>query len=498
MASGALVGGAGFALATLATLWATPRVVNGVGLENFAVLGLLMAVQGGLLMVLSNPGQLASLTLLAGPAGPELSLRSRAYAAWTVMAALPALLLGWALSAPQVGGLLWSEPLLELQWRDSVPWAGLGWACQLMTQALWSAQRARLRSALAEGQQAVVLLLVVLAAPLAVAQGQGVVGAVSLQALVWVLALLAGLALETALRGDLSLLPKEHRPTWAALWARAGWILAGLFGAGLLMYGDRLYSLQVGPAELAAWAVAGALSLRISSGLGILGPILLPSLATVRGEPARFARLQGLYLRINGTLALALFVPLAAGGAGLLGAWISPDVERLARPWIALLAYSGLAYCLSVAYLNILYSLDQARQGAVSAWLAALFGVGVGAWAQARGHSGAVWMALAGQSLGLALRAAWVQRLGPGGPGLGWMPAALPWAAAALGLAWLLQRSAFPHWFGAGLLPVFLSFGSGILLVLALLLALDALLLRRRGHDSVLSQLLRLWPGRAA
>lgn len=488
LASGALLGGLGFGAAALATLWGTPRLVNGLGLDNYAVLGLLVGVQGGLLMVLGNPVQAASLVLLGEAEGEELDQRSGALSAWTLLSALLAVAFGWMLSLPPLGRALWRDEMLALQWSAAAPWAGLGWGLQLMLQGLWSAQRARHRQAWAEGQQAVVGVLVTLAPVLAVLAGQGLQGAVEAQSAVWLLGLLLGLAMQKGL-GGLRLRPLEHRPSFKRIWNLAAWTLLALTGAAVLLYADRLYSLKASPRELAAWAVATALSLRVAAGLGMLGPLLLPSLSAAKGDDARFGRLQGFYLRVTGIAGLGFFVPLAAGGAALLGAWVAPEVEERARPWVALLALAGLGLCLNNSLLTLQLGRDGAREAAKSALSAALFGLLAGALAQGFGFSGAAWMAVAGQGLALVWRARWVQAQGLGRPGWAW--AALLWLLGGAGMAWLLPLMGFPYWFGASFKPVLAAFVAGAALCTVLGLAVDHWLSQRRGEPALWALILR-------
>lgn len=498
LATGAGVAGLGFAASTLLTLWALPVVVRGLGLDNYAVLVLLVAVQGGLLMVLSSPAQLASLTLLAGLEAAALEQRSRALAAWSLLAAGGTLALGWLLGLPPLAGLLWKDPLLAAQWREAVPWAALGWACQLLAQGLWSAQRARRRPVQAELQQALAGVAFVLAAPLAVRTGLGVQGVVEWQSLVWVLALGLGLAWERLGPEPLALKPLDHRPSFAQIRRLAFWSVLALLGGAVLLYADRLFSLKAGPAELGAWGLASAISLRAAAGLGVLGPLLLPSLSEARHDPAVLGQRQSLYLRCNGLLALSFFVPLAAGGSGLLGAWISPEVGQRAEAWIGLLAFGSLAYALGGAYFTVQMGLDGARPAALHALAAAAGGVLAGAWAQVQGWPGAAWMALAGQGLALGLRAHWLHRHGLGRPGWSWAWQGLPWMGLALGLVQLLRWAGFPRALGPSLGAVLASFALVCAALLALGLGLDAGLARARGRESVAGQLRRLWPGGGA
>lgn len=498
LASGALLGALGFVLAAVATLWATPKVVNGLGLENYAVLGLLVGVQGGLLMVLSNSGQLASLVLLSGVEGKELEQRSQALSAWSILASMVALGAGWLLSLEPLSLRLWHSEILAQQWSAAAPWAGLGWAYQLLTQSLWAAQRARQRPVQAEGQQAVVSVVFVLAAPYAVLGGAGVQGAVEAQSSVWVLALIAGLILEQRYGKDLALFPKEHKPVFAEIRRLAFWSVLALAGGAVLLYADRLYSLQASARELAAWTVATALSLRVASGLGVLGPLLLPSLNSARKDPQRFANLQSLYLRCVGLLGLSFYVPLAAGGAGLLGAWIAPEVEQRAAPWIVMLAFSGLALSLNNAYFAIQMGSDGAKPAAFSALGSAVFGLLVGGIAQSLGWPGAAWMALSGQSLALLWRAHWLHRHALGRPGWGWVWQSWPWMLGASILTAGLKATGFPKALGGGFAPVASCFVAGGLLVSLLLLGLDAWVAKLRGRTSLYSQWRRLRPGEGA
>jgi hypothetical protein len=490
LASGALLGALGFVAAAVATFWATPQVVKGLGMEQYGLLGLIVGVQGGLLMVLSNSGQIASLVLLAGPADAALRQRSQALAAWTVLAAVVAWAVGWILALPFIAQLLWKDPLLQASWSAATPWAGLGWACQLMTQALWAAQRARLRAAQAEAQQALVSVLYVLAAPWAVLRWDGIQGVIEAQASVWALALAGGLLWERLRGADLALWPREHKPTFAEIRHLAFWSVVALAGGAVLLYADRLYSLQASPRELAAWSVATALSLRVAAGLGILGPLLLPSLSTVRKDPARAQRLQSLYLRFTALPALAFFVPLSAGGAALLGAWVAPEVEERARPWIQLLSLSGFAFCLNGAYLTILTGVEKVRDGAFSALAAALWGLLVGAWAQSHQLPGAAWMGVAGQTLAVLWRIHALEDL------RGWQilnrPFYTPWILLCGGLSWGLRQSAFPQWFGPGLAGILAAFVVAGILCALLFLGLDALISGWRAQDSVWSQVRRL------
>lgn len=489
LASGALLGGLGFVLAALATLWATPRLVNGLGLDTYAILGLLVGVQGGLLMVLSNPVQLASLVMLGEAKGETLDQQSRALSAWTLLSAGLAVAAGWVSSFGWFADALWAEDMLAEQWKLAAPWAGLGWGLQLMVQGLWSAQRSRQRQALAEGQQALWGSLVVLAPVWAVLRGQGLQGAVEAQSLVWMLALLSGLALEWRWGAGLKLLPLDHRPSFRRIWGLAAWTLLALVGAAILLYADRLYSLKASPRELAAWAVASALSLRAAAGLGVLGPLLLPSLSEAKGDPQRFARLQGFFLRVTGLLGLGFYVPLAAGGAALLGVWVAPEVEERARPWVGLLALSGLSLSLNNGHFALQLGQDAAASAARHALIAAGFGLLAGAVAQRAGLPGAAWMAVVGQSMGLFLRSRWLKANGLSRPRA--LPMAMLWLLAGLGAAWGLGQIGFPYWLGSSFAAVLASFAVAGVAVTGLALAADNWLSHRRGEAALWAMLLR-------
>jgi hypothetical protein len=495
-AAGALWAGFGFVAAALATLWATPRVLAGLGMESYGVLGLLLGLQGGLLMVLSNPGQLAALILLGGEAGPDLKRRSQAISAWSLLAAGAALALGWAFAAKPLAEILWQDPFLRIQWQQAVPYAGLGWAFQLLTQTLWSAQRARQRQALAEGQQALLWPIVILLAPLAVYQARGLQGVVEYQALAWMLALIVGLALERRQGGDLNWLPKDDRPSFAEIRRLAGWSLVALIGGAVLLYADRLFSLKAGARELAAWSVATAMSLRIAAGLGLLGPLLLPQLNELRQDPQRWGQMQSLYLRFSGLAALAFFLPLAAGGASLLGAWVGPEVEERARPWIVLLAFSGLGLCLSNATYSVLMGMDAAKSAASSAIGAALAGLGIGALAQHFGLPAAAWMALGGQTVAVLWRTWVLQRDGLKRPVLAGLLQSFFWVLPAAALLPLLRWALFPRWFGLSLMSQASAFGLAGAALFAAGLAFDHFLSLRRGRLSLWSQLRRLLPAK--
>jgi O-antigen/teichoic acid export membrane protein len=493
-ATGAAVGGAGFVATALATLWATPIVARELGLERYGVLGLLMGLQGALLMFFSNSGQMAALVLLAGRADERLERRSRAYAAWSLLAAGGVLAAAWLVALPPLAERLWGHgPLAEL-WRSAVPWAGLGWACQLLLQALWTAQRARLRVRQAEGLQALISLAVVLSAPWVLLRGGGFVQMVETQALVWVLGLVVGVALEKRFGHDLRLLPRDDRAVFAEFRRLAGWSALALAGGAVLLYADRLYSLRSGARELAAWSVATALSLRVASGLGLLGPLLLPTLSSVRDDAKRWIRLQSLYLRLNALAGLAFFVPLAAGGAALLGAWVAPEVEQRARSWIVLLSIGGLGFVLNQAYLTVLMGMDGARAGAQSAVGAALLGLLAGGWAQAAGLPGAAWMAALGQGVALLWRAHVLQRYGLGRRAWAHVPEGAVWLLAAAVLVALLRWLNFPLCFGTRFGLVLFCFGCGVLCLGALFLFVDVGLSRVLGRESLLAQIRRLRP----
>ena len=375
---------------------------------------------------------------------------------------------------------------------DAAPWAGLAWALQILCQALWSAQRARLRMSQAEIQQGLGQTLTILAGPWALWRGTGFTGVLEAQALVWLVVLLAGLVWEAALPAGLALMPKEDRGVWREIWAIAGWSILGLAASAVLQYADRLYTLSSGARELAAYSVATSLSLRAVSVFGLLSTLMVPALSAARSDPERWATIQSLFIRATGVLAGAVFVPMAAGGAVLLGVWIAPEVEERSRPWIMLIATGGLALALANAYISILLGMDGARHFAFSAIAGALVGLTAGRLAQALGAPGAAWMGVTGNTVIVLWRGRTVARHGLGRAGWGWAWQSLPWLLAAAGGSWILQALGFPRWFGHSLPMVLESFAVAGSLILGAALAVDAAVSAKRGRLPLLSQLLRL------
>ena len=492
LASGAAFGGVSFVVAALASLWATPKLYEGVGAEAYGVLGLLIGVQGALLLLLSSGGVTATLVLLADGDAQTLKTRGRAMAGWAVLAAALALIAGWALGTPLLGSIFWHDAMSLDLWLGVAPWAGLSWALQIMCQALWAAQRARQRLVQAELQQGLWQTLAILAGPWALWRGTGFSGIVESQALAWLLALVAGLIWEATLPGGLNLMPKEDRPTWRLAWKTAVWTTVALGATGVLLYGDRVFFLARGVKELAAYSAATSLSLRAASLFGLLGPLLLPALSSARNDPERWAGMQSLVLRTAGIGAGSIFVPLAAGGAVLLGAWVGPEAATFGQAWMVLLAAGGLALALSNAYMAVLLGMDGAKQAAFSALAGVAVGVLVGKVAQAHGAQGAVWMGLAGHTLTVLWRGWAVAKLGLERPGWGWAWLSLPWLLAAGGGVWVLRALDFPRWFGLGLVAQLESFAVAGVLIAGLALGADAMISVPRKRWPLWQQLLRL------
>lgn len=289
-------------------------------------------------------------------------------------------------------------------------------------------------------------------------------------------------------------MPRDDRRAFAEIRRLAAWTLLAAAGGAVLLYADRLYSLQGGARELAAWSLAIALSLRVASGLGLLGPLLLPQLSELRHDKTRWGHMQSLYLRLNGLAALAFYLPLAAGGASLLGVWVGSEVQELAKPWIVLLSLSGFLLCLSNAYFSILMGMDAGKQAAYSALGAAAVGLAAGAVAQALHLPGAAWMALGGQATAMLWRSWVLQRQGLQRVHVGALLQSLVWVLPAAALLPLLRWAAFPRWFGLSLAAQLGAFAVlGLVLLIAGLLA-DALLSGRRGRLSLWSQIRRLGP----
>ena len=233
-------------------LWATRYLKNGLGLDTYAVLVLLVGVQGGVLSLLGNSVNTAIAVLMAGDDVAAIQRRGRTLALWTLLAAGLALAVAVALGTESVGGLFWADPGSLALWRGILPWAGLAWVAQLLCAGLWTAQRARLRMAQAEMQQAFGLSLVTLSGPLGLYLGASLHTVVMGQALAWTLILGTALAWERSLDGRLDLRPRLDRVVLGDAWHIVSWTLLTLGGTAVFTYGDRFFSLQAGPRELSA------------------------------------------------------------------------------------------------------------------------------------------------------------------------------------------------------------------------------------------------------
>lgn len=493
LASGAAMGGFGQVAAALASLWAGRQLVNGLGQDLYAVLVLLVGVQGMLLMLLSSGGQNAILVLLAGDDEAALRRRSQGLAAWTVLAAGAALAAGWICSLGPVARLFWSRPLVQDLWMDAVPWAGFAWAMQILCQGLWAAQRARLRLLQAETQQALGQSAVILAGPLGLRMGMSVGSVVEYQAAAWLLLFIGGLIWERSSQGRLSLWPREDRAVFGEAWHLVGWSVLGMAGSAVFMYGDRFFSLQAGAHELTAYGLATSLTLRVPSALGLLGPLALPVLAASRRDPARAGQLQRDYMAINLLGASAACVPIAAGGAALLGAWmgaeVGPEVQAAAGRWIVLLALSSLFLGLSNALYTALIGLDGIVEGAWAAVAGAAVGITAGFVANRHGQPASAWMALSGEATTAVLRARMLERRAGTGPGFAWLGTLLPFVAAGAIGALLLRAAGFPRWLGPSLKGTLACFVVAGLACLALGTVAQHAVARRGGRLSLWSHL---------
>jgi len=477
-------------------LWATRYLKNGLGLDRYAVLVLLVGVQGGVLGMLGNSINTAILVLLAGDDHATVQRRGRALALWSLSAAVLAAAAALALGTAAVGGLFWSDPASLAAWRAVMPWAALAWSAQLLCAGLWAAQRARLRMAQAEMQQALGQALVTLAGPAGLMLGADLASVVLAQALGWAALLAASFAWERSKPDRLDLRPRLDPAVLGEAWHIVGWTVLTLAGSAVFTYGDRFLSLQIGPRELSAYGIATSLTIRIPSAMGMMGPLALPVLAAARRDLARAAELQRLFLAINLLAATAACLPLAAGGAALLGAWVGPDVQAAAEHWMLLLSLACFFFCLSQAMNTALVGFGMVPQTALIALLGAGVGVGCGFYASRHGQPGSAWMALSGQATAAVLGACLLERRVLGRGGLGWLLTLLPFLLAAGLGAWLLRRLGFPEWLGPGLLGHLACFALAGAAVLGLGLAAETLLARRAGRESLWGHALAL-AGRA-
>ena len=488
---GAAFGALGQALALGCSLWATRFLLGGMG-PLYSVLVLLVGVQGGLLMLLSSGGQYALLVMLAGDDEAAIRRHSRALALWVLVAAGLALLGGLAAASPWVAGILWSDPASLALWRAMAPWAGLAWAFQILCQSLWAAQRARLRMPQAEAQAALAQSLVILSGPLGLALGVRLESVVEAQALCWGLVFVAVLLWEKRQPGALDLRPRADGAVFSQAWHIVGWTVLAMAASGVVRYGDRFFSLQGGANELTAYGLGSSLVLRVPSILGMLGPLALPLIAAARRDPARAARLQRLYININILGAAAACLPLAAGGAALLGVWgggkFGPGIALAASRWMPLLALGGFFLGLSQALATALIGYGAVEATAWASLAGAGVGLGAGFTARGLGAPAAAWMAVAGEGTITVILAWALERRVQGRGGFGWTLPLLPWGLAGAAGLWALRISAFPLWLGPsfmGHLTCFATVGVGIL---AAGLAGEQTLARHRGLASLLDQ----------
>jgi|GEM_PF-6058882 O-antigen/teichoic acid export membrane protein len=477
-------------------LWSTRYLKNGLGFDAFAVLVLLVGVQGGVLGMLGNSINTAILVLLAGDEIALVQRRSRALALWSVSAAVASVLVALVLGSAGVGGLFWKDPASLALWQAILPWAALAWAGQLLCAGLWAAQRARLRMAQAEMQQALGQALVTLSGPLGLMLGASLPSVVMAQALCWSVLLLASWGWERSMPGRLDLRPRLDPEVLGEAWHIVAWTLLTIAGSAVFTYGDRFFSLQAGPRELSAYGIATSLTIRIPSAMGMMGPLALPILAAARRDLARAAQLQRLFIGINLLAATAACLPLAAGGAGLIGAWVGPDVQASAEHWMLVLSLACFFFCLSQAMTTALVGLGMVPQTALIALLGAGVGVGCGFYASQHGQPGSAWMALGGQATAAILGACLLERRVLGRGGLGWLLTLLPFLAAAGLGAWLLRWLGFPGWLGPGLIGHLACFALAGGVVLGLGLAAEAGLARKAGRESLWGHVLAL-AGRA-
>jgi hypothetical protein len=460
------------------------------------VLVLLIGVQGMILMLLSNGGQNALLVMLAGDDEAQVRSRSRALAAWVLMAAALAFVAGLLVGTPWMGETLWHDPASLELWQKIAPWAGLAWAFQILCQSLWAAQRARLRMPQAELQAALAQSLVILSGPIGLKLGVALESVVEAQALTWGLIFGLGVLWEKRVPGGLDLRPQPDKRVFGEAWHIVGWSVLGLAGSAVVMYGDRFFSLQAGANELTAYGLASSLTLRVPSILGLLGPLALPLITAARREPARAAQLQRTYIGINLLGVAAACLPLAAGGAALLGVWgggkFGPDIALAAQRWMVLLALGGFFLGLSQALSTALIGYGAVEAAAWAAVAGAGVGLTAGFVARSNGLPAAAWMAVAGEGTTAVLRAWALERRVQGRGGFAWLLQLLPWAVIGVVGVLALQASGFPRWAGpsfAGHLASFGVLGAGIL---ATGLGAEHFNARRRGLASLLDQ------GRAA
>ncbi|HXC64134.1 MAG TPA: hypothetical protein VNZ67_07230, partial [bacterium] len=462
----------------------------------YAVLVLLVGVQGGVLGVLGNSINTAILVLLAGDDMELVQRRSRALALWSLSAAAVAVAVALVLGTAGVGGVFWRDPASLALWQGVLPWAALAWAGQLLSAGLWAAQRARLRMAQAEMQQAMGQALVTLSGPVGLMLGASLTSVVVAQALCWSVLLLVSWLWERSMAVRVDLRPRLDAVILGEAWHIVAWSMLTIAGSAVYTYGDRFFSLQAGPRELSAYGIATSLTIRIPSAMGMMGPLALPILAAARRDLARAAQLQRLFIGINLLAATAACLPLAAGGAALIGAWVGPDVQASAEHWMLVLSLACFFFCLSQAMTTALVGFGMVPQTALIAVVGAAVGVGCGFYASQHGQPGSAWMALGGQATAAILGACLLERRVLGRGGLGWVLTLLPFlAAAALG-AWLLRWLGFPGWLGPGLIGHLACFALAGGAVLGLGLAAEAGLARKAGRESLWGHALAL-AGRA-
>jgi O-antigen/teichoic acid export membrane protein len=344
----------------------------------------------------------------------------------------------------------------------------------------------------AELQAALAQSLVVLSGPVGLRLGAGLESVVAAQALTWGFLFAGGMLWEKRQPGGLDLRPRWDLGTYREAWHIVGWSVVAMAASGVVRYGDRFFSLGAGANEINAYGLASSLVLKVPSFLGMLGPLALPVIAAARRDPSRAAELQRTYVNVNMLGAAAACLPLAAGGAALLGVWgggkFGPEIAVAAARWMPLLALGGFFLGLSQALSTALIGYGAVQVTAWAAMAGAAMGLGAGFAARSLGAPAAAWMAVAGEGTITVILAWALERRVLGRGGFGWALQLLPWGLGGSVGLWALRVSAFPLWFGHGFighLACFVLLGAAILI--AGLLG-EEQIARRRGHASLLEQ----------
>ncbi len=484
LARGLILGFIQLGIAAFATLWATPKIVLGLGIEDFAAWGLLQSVFAAMAL-LAFGGLEAILVYGARPGAENIT---KALGLWQVGAALlGGVLLVLGLKPEWLASLLSLEAQSAADFmnrvRAALPAAAFFWASGFWLNWLWALARSRQHFGLLFITQTLASLGGPILAVHALVHGRGLTGFMNAQSML-------NMILLTVLALSLKPFSGGARPSvadWREALRVSRWTFLFVLSAVALQSVDRFLAAPLGAAGLAAYSLASSLFQRGVSALSLVPTLLTSSVSRLAGqnEAQRSQRMVALALRFSGLAALALFVPLAGLSEKFLHAWVGPDLGSRALAPLQVLCAAGVLATLSAVTHAALLGMGRAAWVAITGLSGAALGLAIGfALAPTWGAPGAAACALGGYACLYVWRLA-LLRLGKEHRSLG----VLAWGhalALALGLGLvLLLHQLSPQLPGQGLGSALLALALAGLFTLAAGLGLDFLWARWRKSESL-------------